>query len=258
VKLWESAIHYCAPVCVGERECEGWGACVTEGCQPVARRRGAKGNLEAVRLLVEHGADVNAVWQGKTGLTEAIRNERTDIVEFLRSHGAKTPEEMGWRPGVEDEALLRHLTQHFGVPRPLVIRPMHSPEGQIAVHVIDPPEGGSRILVTEGMSSSPMTVPPGAEDYRFAELLMRVGVGWPVSESALSDPATSWPVDWLQRVGYHPHEQGTWLGGSFAFIDNEDPPEPLGPDVEFTCLMLIEGLLPHGRWTRSDGTVGVL
>ena len=46
--------------------------------------------LEAVRLLLEHGADVKAKYNdGKTALQEAADRGHEKVVEFLREHGAK-------------------------------------------------------------------------------------------------------------------------------------------------------------------------
>ena len=49
-----------------------------------------RGYLKMVGLLVEKGADVNAKdGHGRTALTWASRNHHTQIVEFLKAHGAK-------------------------------------------------------------------------------------------------------------------------------------------------------------------------
>lgn len=56
------------------------------------------GNLEAVKLLVKHGADVDAYCFGWNGLSRAIEKNHSTIVRYLRSVGAKTPEEQGWKP----------------------------------------------------------------------------------------------------------------------------------------------------------------
>jgi len=48
------------------------------------------GALEVVRLLLEHGADVEAKYNdGKTALQEAADRGHDKVVEFLREHGAK-------------------------------------------------------------------------------------------------------------------------------------------------------------------------
>lgn len=46
--------------------------------------------LDMVKLLVEHGADVNAAAQdGSTPLMLAAMNEKQDVVDYLLKHGAK-------------------------------------------------------------------------------------------------------------------------------------------------------------------------
>ena len=49
-----------------------------------------KGNLAKVKELVENGVDVNAIdYRGDIALIIASENGYTDIVEFLKSVGAK-------------------------------------------------------------------------------------------------------------------------------------------------------------------------
>jgi hypothetical protein len=47
------------------------------------------GPLEVVRLLLEHGADVEAKYDGKTALQVAAEEGHDEVVELLREHGAK-------------------------------------------------------------------------------------------------------------------------------------------------------------------------
>jgi ankyrin repeat protein len=49
-----------------------------------------EGALEVVRLLLEHGADVEVKdYYGKTALQEAADRGHDKVVELLREHGAK-------------------------------------------------------------------------------------------------------------------------------------------------------------------------
>ncbi|MBL8818318.1 MAG: ankyrin repeat domain-containing protein [Planctomyces sp.] len=58
------------------------------------------GNLELVRLLVEHGAEFNLPWNGDTALSAAEREGHREIVKYLSSVGAKRPHEL---PGPTSE-----------------------------------------------------------------------------------------------------------------------------------------------------------
>ena len=47
------------------------------------------GDIEFARLLLEHGADVNAKMKdGKTPLTFAVEGGQTEMASFLRERGA--------------------------------------------------------------------------------------------------------------------------------------------------------------------------
>ena len=52
------------------------------------------GHLEIAKLLVERGAEVNAIWAQMTPLDRAIQHMRPEIEEYLRSVGGKTAMEV--------------------------------------------------------------------------------------------------------------------------------------------------------------------
>jgi ankyrin repeat protein len=54
--------------------------------------------LDLVKLLVEHGADPNIYYGERNALLVAQRMGYTDMVEYLRSKGAKLPHELGLAP----------------------------------------------------------------------------------------------------------------------------------------------------------------
>lgn len=62
----------------------------TESDDPVTPLQMAisRGEAALVKLLLEHGADVNAMRHGQTALTSAVHNGRKDLVEMLLAAGA--------------------------------------------------------------------------------------------------------------------------------------------------------------------------
>jgi ankyrin repeat protein len=52
------------------------------------------GHLECVTLLVEHGAFLNEGWDGKNALWFTEQYGHKEIAKYLRSKGAKLPEEL--------------------------------------------------------------------------------------------------------------------------------------------------------------------
>ncbi len=216
------------------------------------------GNLDIVELLVRHGAEVNAAFNGENALGFALKYEHIEIAEYLKSHGAKTPEELGQAWPEDDEpagpeSLLAHIEEKIGTPRPVSVIEAVPGDPPVTLHVVDLPDEGLRVVVTEGMSSLPMTVPEGGEDFQYAELVLKLRDDWPLDEESVQNPANSWPLGWLRQIARYPHENQTWLGGQHAVISNEEPPEPLGPGTKLTCLMVLASFESYGRWVRPDG-----
>lgn len=148
-------------------------------------------------------------------------------------------------------SFLEHLEQMGTVdPTPLQESiPGHPP---LTIHIVTD-ENDDKYLVTEGMSSHAMTVPPGGEDYQYAELSVFLRDKWPIDAASLQDKQYRWPIDWLRKVARYPHQNQTWVGGQYAIIANGEPPAPLGPRTELTCLLVIANPNQFGKWIREDG-----
>lgn len=52
------------------------------------------GKLEVAKILVEAGAEVNAVWARMTPLDRAVRHNRPEVADYLRSVGGKAAAEV--------------------------------------------------------------------------------------------------------------------------------------------------------------------
>jgi hypothetical protein len=221
-------------------------------CLPLSRAAW-QGYLEIVKLLVEHGADINAVWSGQNALSFAIMYGQKEVEAYLRSKGALEPWQLrAEKPPPGADPILAHVERHLGKPKPLSLQEVVPGDPPVTIYAI--PMKDRLALVTTGMSSQPMTVPRGGEEYQYAELLLYLPKDWPLTEDDLEDPNASWPIDWLRRIARYPHEEHAWLGGPFAIIANEEPPQPLAPNTRLTCLLaLAEGgefsplALPDGR-----------
>src|SRR5262249_53710239 len=97
-------------------------------------------------------------------------------------------------------------------------------------------------LVTSGMSDLPMSAPEGAEECRFAELLVSLPPDWPLTQAAFADERHYWPVRWLKMLARFPHEYDTWLWSGHS-VPNGDPPEPFAPNTDLCCALLLTPVL---------------
>ncbi|TXT22070.1 MAG: ankyrin, partial [Planctomycetota bacterium] len=214
------------------------------------------GYLDIAKHLIAHGAVFNAVWGGKTCLSHALECGQQEVADYLRSIGAKLPEELE-APQPADpnrDGLIEHVSWHLGQPQRDVIQEFIPNTPSVAIHVIRNEDEREQILFTVGMSSLPMTVPPGGEAYQYAELVLRLPLDWPLSTKSFDIAEDFWPIEWLRRVAFYPYQNQTWLGGPYTIIANGEPPEPFAPNTKMSCLMLLANPSEFGRWTRpTDG-----
>ncbi|WP_138754219.1 suppressor of fused domain protein [Paenibacillus sinopodophylli] len=92
-------------------------------------------------------------------------------------------------------------------------------------------------FVTYGMSELPMTVPEGAEEYRYAELMICLPPTWKISDEDFKDERNYWPVRALKTLARFPHEYHTWLymGHTLA---NGEPVKPYSEGTKFQGMLL--------------------
>lgn len=207
--------------------------------------------LEFVKLLVEHGADINRSfpWFGDdklsfTPLSWAEMKEKKAIVAYLRSTTgapaqAKKPEKKTTPKTLADE-VVAYIEKEFGPVQPQALIEIVPTALPVAIHLVRPGNGRNHLtLFTTGMSERAMTVPKGNEEYRFAELFIQLPADWPLTKKGLSDPNYGWPVEWLRSIAKYPHENGSWLGGPVTIIANGEPPGRLAPKINFTSFLLM-------------------
>ncbi|MGZ0167529.1 MAG: suppressor of fused domain protein [Planctomycetales bacterium] len=142
------------------------------------------------------------------------------------------------------DAITAHIDEHIGeidqVWHELISDLVH-----IDVHQVPPSEDRPFwTFVTSGMSDKPMTVPEGAEDFAYAELMICLPPDWPVGEKDFDDENNYWPVRLLKVLARLPHEYETWLGPGHTVPNGGEDPAPYADNNSFVCaLMLSPGLV---------------
>jgi hypothetical protein len=142
------------------------------------------------------------------------------------------------------QAIEGHIEKHIGKIE-TVMHEIASDLIHIDVHVVEPTaERNFYTLITSGMSDLPMTVPDGAEEFRFAELLICLPASWdmPKVYDTVADEEHWWPIRCLKYLARFPHEYDTWLCENHT-IPNGDPPEPFAGNTRLCCALLTPPLL---------------
>lgn len=136
------------------------------------------------------------------------------------------------------EQIEQHIERHVG-PVATVYHELVSDLVHIDVHIVEPAaERDFYTLVTSGMSDRPMNAPEGAEELRFAELVIGLPSDWPMEEEDLKQEEHYWPVRLMKFLARFPHEYETWLW-SMHTIPNGDPPQPYAKNTELCGAMLL-------------------
>ena len=174
------------------------------------------------------------------------KNERSESGAPIFRHSASEArsEPVG---GVSqfDEEIETHIDKHFKNRGP-VYHEIVSDLFHLDIELIEPTtDRPYTTLITNGMSSLPMNAPKGAEESKYAELVLSLPPDWPLTKEALANDRNYWPIRWLKVLARLPHRYNTWLWASHT-VPNGDPPQPFADNTQLCCaLILIPFLVPE-------------
>lgn len=232
------------------------------------------GHQHIVEFLLTTDLDIHTTYRTPDGglsnaLSFAEKRQQAQIVDLLKQAGSRMPVE-GVDIPINDDSqpvdhtqtvdsvkeILEFLSDAVGPVEPVTLQeivPVHD-DVHVSVNVIKPNENCPfTTIFTTGMSEVAMTVPEGQEEFEYAELLMYLPGDWDIPQLNTDDEASLWPFQWLRNVAYLPHQEGTWLGGPHTIISSDDPPVPLGPNTDMTCLLLNADMMDWSPMELSDG-----
>ncbi|HUH73973.1 MAG TPA: suppressor of fused domain protein [Chitinophagales bacterium] len=154
-------------------------------------------------------------------------------------------------------ALDYHIDQFFANEDVVVWTDKRNDNLRIDIYHIRPNEERNyNLLLTFGMSRTPMNVPDGAEQFSYGELAIILPADWDLSEEGLKDPNNYWPVLWLKNLARIPQQHNTWLCYGHS-IPNQDPSKPIA-DTEFEGVVIMDSsTLPEDFQEMNLGEVSL-
>lgn len=166
------------------------------------------------------------------------KNEQSSSGYPIYRHGPRTKEFQLASGDAEamariEEHIEAHIGKIEGVYHEIISDLVH-----VDIFIVAPtPERNYYTLVTCGMSNLPMTVPEGAENFKYAELMICLPPTWQMTEDAFQDENHYWPMRCLKQLARFPHEYDTWLFAEHT-IPNGDPAEPYAHNTKLSGMML--------------------
>jgi hypothetical protein len=207
-----------------------------------------KDSLECVKLLVDAGVDIHKSYKLEDGrlrnaLEFAERWGCKDIAEFLRSKGAMLPGEKSGKETSPSDQFVLKLQDWFqaSTPKSAGSIGLGKNFGQAELRWFDMSSMDHPFLTlfTLGLSEHLLATPAFGTVEARVELMMHLPFTWPMDGEYAQDPQFQWPLNWIRTLPQHILSGSIPLPGTHVIISNDQPPVPLGPGTEQTCLLLI-------------------
>ena len=167
----------------------------------------------------------------------------TDIAEYLRSKGAVLPGEVAGKKPTHNEHVIATLRDWFQSEHPKSAGSIGLGKefGEAELLWLDMSTMDHPFLTafTVGLSKYAIETPTFGEGKSRVELIMHLPFTWPLEGGIARDSEFQWPLTWMRMLPQQILDGSISLHGSHVIISNEEPPQPLGPATEQTCLLLI-------------------
>ena len=200
------------------------------------------GHIDIVKLLIENGIDIHVKYTG-----ESMKN--MGALAFAHERGQKViadlldpdkKEEYKDTRQYETTEILDYITEQFGPIDHTISEIIPGSKVAVNVQVILPSKEHDYItLVTTGMSDVAMDDSEGSEEFKYAELVLKLPANSPISKEEMKNKDHYWPLKWLRMVAHIPHKYDGWLGEG-VILPNGEPPMPFAATTALSCILVSE------------------
>lgn len=226
--------------------------------------------IDMAKLLLDHGADINQPFLAsglppRNVLSEAIDEGDDDIVEFLKSRGAKLPDKRRQRPervsrratpGDYASEVVAHFGSQFGKPEKRTVNEIvPSTDNRVNIHHIRlTAKGDCSVLFTTGLNRAELAAGESGGTGRRAELMVELDKSWPPPREALQATEFAWPIQWLFRIAGYAAAGNEWPDECFWTMSNGELPQPLASGSKFVAWLIAKFESPRYTVFCNDGT----
>lgn len=134
------------------------------------------------------------------------------------------------------EQIREHVEKHIAEVQ-TVMHEVVGDETHLDLFFVPPQKGRDYVtVVTSGISDKPMRVPRGKEDFRYAELLMRLPPTWPLSRDSMEDGRYGWPIRCLTALAESAGNNVVLSSGQI--VPNGEPPRAYDESTGFSGAFL--------------------
>jgi len=157
-------------------------------------------------------------------------------------HGWEGDKSLSPTSGQNREAIAKHVEKNWGTNQ-FILLDGDVDYVELGIHIVPAtPEKQYHTLITSGMSDRAMDAPEGAEELRFAEVVISLPADWPLDAESLQTEEHGWPLQWLIELARFPHRYGTWIFQGHT-IPNGEAAEPFAENTELCCMLLAAPVL---------------
>lgn len=186
--------------------------------------------VECVKLLIEKGIDVNVTYTSQSGeklnaLSHAHTYGNDEIIELIENEVKRTNGSLDVHDDNQDE-LINYIEDKLGNIDQVITEVFSVDDVNIDINIINPTRDRDYItLVTNGMSYYPMGYSENDDEYKYAELVMKLPSYWKLDEKHCKDDRYGWPLKIMRMMGHLPHRSEGYINES-VIIPNGIPGEP--------------------------------
>ncbi|ARC83439.1 ankyrin repeat family protein [Clostridium argentinense CDC 2741] len=178
--------------------------------------------VDCTKLLIEKGIDVSVSYKKEDGeLWDALRQARVyarnrEIVDIIEKEANKKLDDKAERKEEFDcqysDKVVNHIEKHLGTIDQTISEIIPGSKVKIDINIIKPTKEKDYItLITKGMSDYPMGYSEDDDEYKYAELMMKLPSNWNLDKNSCKTDRYGWPLRILRRFAHLPHQNEGYI-----------------------------------------------